>query len=240
MTIEKYFIKDDYFANNRVITIDETSGGQYWNESRINSSYYYQFLVYRCAKKLIQEKNIKQVIDVGRGIGTKLAFIHNNLPGIDIVADIEDGLDFIPDGSVDEIYSHSVLEHIENFEKLMSEIVRVLKKDRRVFAYILNFSSPYYYSDPTHKRFFGLYTFYYFVDSKHQLKRKVPKQYFDTKKEIVSQKLIFNSSFLFRKIVKKIVGVIFNLNRFTQELCEEKFCYIFPCNGIEIVFTKDE
>jgi len=121
MTIEKYFIKDDYFVNNRVITIDETSGGQYWNESRIYSSYYDQFPVYRYA-----EKNIKQVIDVGCGTGTKLAFIHNYLPGVDIVADIEDGLDFIPDGSVDEIYSHSVFEHIQNFEKLMSEIVRVL------------------------------------------------------------------------------------------------------------------
>ncbi|MHC4740200.1 MAG: hypothetical protein ACYS9Y_14925, partial [Planctomycetota bacterium] len=53
------------------------------------------------------------------------------------------------------------------------------------------------------------------------------------------QKLIFNSSFLFRKIVKKIVGVIFNLNRFSQDPYEENFCYIFSCNG-EIVFAKDE
>ena len=163
-----------------------------------------------------------------------------DLPGVDIVADIENGLDFIPDGSVDEIYSHSVLEHIDNFDKLMSEIVRVLKKDGRVFAYVPHFSSPYYYSDPTHKRFFGLYTFYYFVDSRYQLKRKVPTHYFDTKIKIVSQKLIFSSRFSFRKIVKKFVGAIFNLNRFTQECYEENFCYIFPCNGIEIVFTKDE
>ncbi|MHC4737562.1 MAG: hypothetical protein ACYS9Y_01525, partial [Planctomycetota bacterium] len=88
------------------------------------------------------------------------------------------------------------------------------KKGGRVFAYVPHFSNLYYYSDPTHNSFFGFYTFYYFVDSKHQLKRKVPTHYFDTQVKLVLQKLIFNSSFLFRKIVKKIVGVIFNLNRF--------------------------
>ena len=93
-----------------------------------------------------------------------------NLPGVDIVADLEDGLDFIPDSSVDEIYARSFLEHVQNFEKLMSEIVRVLKKSGKVFAYVPHFSSPYYYSDPTHKRFFGLYSFYYFVDPRYQLK----------------------------------------------------------------------
>ena len=163
-----------------------------------------------------------------------------DLPEVDIVADVEDGLDFIPDGSIDEIYAHSFFEHVQNFEKLMSEIVRVLKKGGKVFAYVPHFSSPYYYSDPTHKRFFGLYSFYYFVDSEYQLKRKVPDYYFDTKIRIVSQKLIFDSTFLFRKIIKKVLGTIFNSSRFFQEFYEENLCYVFPCNGIEIVFTKDE
>lgn len=163
-----------------------------------------------------------------------------DLPEVDIVADVEEGLDFIPDSSVDEIYAHSFFEHVQNFEELMSEIVRVRKKGGKVFAFVPHFSNPYYYSDPTHKRFFGLYSFYYFVDSKYQLKRKVPTHYFDTKIKIVSQKLVFSSRFFFRRVIKKIVGVIFNLNEFTQECYEEDFCYIFPCNGIEIVFAKDE
>lgn len=163
-----------------------------------------------------------------------------DLPGVDIVADIEDGLDFIPDGSVDEIYAHSCFEHIQNFEKLMSEVVRVLKKDGRAFVYVPHFSNPYYYSDPTHIRFFGLYSFYYFADSKHQLRRKVPSYYFKTKIRIISQKLIFDSPFLLRKIIKRVIGVIFNLSRFSQEFYEENLCYIFPCYAIEIVFTPDK
>lgn len=163
-----------------------------------------------------------------------------DLPEVDIVADVEEGLDFIPDNSIDEIYSYSFFEHVQNFEKLMSEIVRVLRNDGKVFAHVPHFSSPYYYSDPTHKRFFGLYSFYYFVDSAHQLRRKVPDYYFDTKIRIVSQRLVFDSTFLFRKIIKRLMGVIINLSSFFQEYYEENLCYIFPCHGIEIVFTKSE
>ncbi len=163
-----------------------------------------------------------------------------DLPEVDIVADVEEGLDFLPDGCVDEIYVRSFFEHVENFEGLMSEIVRVLKKGGKVFAYVPHFSNPYYYSDPTHKRFFGLYSFYYFVESKYQLKRKVPDYYFDTKIRILSLKLVFDSPFFFGRIIKKIVGAVFNLSRFFQEWYEEDFCYIFPCCGIEVVFTKDE
>ena len=163
-----------------------------------------------------------------------------DLPEVDIVADVEEGLGFLPDGCVDEIYARSFFEHIQNFEKLMSEIVRVLAKGGKVFVFVPHFSNPYYYSDPTHKRSFGLYSFYYFVDSKYQLKRKVPSYYFDTKIRIVSQKLVFDSPFFFGRIIKKIAGAIFNLSRFFQEWYEEDFCYIFPCYGIEIVFTRDE
>lgn len=163
-----------------------------------------------------------------------------DLPGVDIVADIEDGLDFLPDNSVDEIYARSCFEHIQNFAGLMSEIVRVLKIDGKAFIYVPHFSNPYYYSDPTHARFFGLYSFFYFVDSAHQPKRKVPDYYFDTKIRIVSQRLVFDSPFLFRKVIKRLIGTIFNLSKFLQEFYEENLCYLFPCYGIEIVFTKVE
>lgn len=163
-----------------------------------------------------------------------------DLPGVDIVADMENGLDFIPTASVDEIYALNCLEHIRSFEKLMREIVRVLKKGGRTIVHVPHFSCPYYYSDPTHTRFFGLYSFYYFVDQKHQLKRKVPDYYFDTKIRIISQRLIFDSPFLFRKIIKRSMGVILNLSRSLQEFYEENLCYIFPCYGIEVIFTKEE
>jgi ubiquinone/menaquinone biosynthesis C-methylase UbiE len=162
-----------------------------------------------------------------------------DIPHVNIVADIEDGLGFLPDRSVDEIHCRSVLEHIKNFENVIKEIVRVLKKNGRAHIFVPHFSNPYYYSDFTHVRFFGLYTFYYFVDAKYQLKRKVPHFYTDIRIRIVSQRMKFRSSFKILNPFKKLLGRFINLHTLLQEYYEENLCYLFPCHGIEIVFTPD-
>ena len=102
MTIERYFIKDNYVPNEEAVTRDEVSGKQYWNKSSIYSSYYYQFPVYQYAQKLIQEREIKEVIDVGCGTGAKLSLIHKGLPevnfiGIDQKPAIDYCKNFIPE-----------------------------------------------------------------------------------------------------------------------------------------------
>ncbi|MHC4586355.1 MAG: class I SAM-dependent methyltransferase [Planctomycetota bacterium] len=162
-----------------------------------------------------------------------------DLSEVDIVADIEDGLPFLPDRSVDEIHCRSILEHIENFENVMKEIVRVLKRDGRAHIFVPHFSNPYYYSDFTHTRFFGLYTFYYFVDAKYQLNRKVPHFYTDVRIRILSQRLKFRSSFKILNPLKSLFGRFINLHSSIQEYYEENLCYLFPCHGIEIVFRPD-
>ena len=117
--------------------------------------------------------DIEEIVQSGRRVTVELdsgrkhapGRIHIDkvdLPGVDIVADLEQGLAFLPDRSVDEIHCRSVLEHIENFEALMAEMVRVLKDDGKAHIFVPHFSNPYYYSDYTHRRFFGLYSFYYF------------------------------------------------------------------------------
>ena len=160
-----------------------------------------------------------------------------DLKGVDIVADLEMGLPFLADNSVDQIHCRHFLEHIKNFENLMAEMIRVLKKDGTAHISVPHFSNPHYYSDFTHKRFFGLYSFYYFVDSENQLKRKVPVFYTDIRIKILSQRLIFRSSFKIIKPFKKLCGWIINLNTSFKEYYEENLCYIFPCHGIELVFT---
>jgi len=174
-----------------------------------------------------------------------------DLPGVDIVADLEQGLAFLPDRSVDEIHCRSVLEHIEkihcrsvlehieNFENLMAEMVRVLKDEGRAHIFVPHFSNPYYYSDYTHRRFFGLYSFYYFVSPAKQLSRKVPDFYTDIRIEILSQRLVFRSSFRLLKPLKKLIGWFLNAHTCVQQYYEENLCYLFPCHGIELVFRPD-
>jgi len=160
-----------------------------------------------------------------------------DLPGVDIVADLEKGLPFLPDHSVDQIHCRHFLEHIKNFENLMTEMVRVLKKDGTAHIFVPHFSNPHYYSDYTHTRFFGLYSFYYFVDRESQLRRKVPNFYTDVRIRILSQRLIFRSSFKIINPFKKLFGWFINLHTSFTEYYEENLCYIFPCHGIEVVFT---
>ena len=182
----------------------------------------------------------KVVVDVGCGNRKKpgrIGIDRVDLPGVDIVADIEKGLSYFPDESVDEIHCRSVLEHIEDIEELLREMLRVLKKNGRANIFVPHFSNPYYYSDYTHVRFFGLYTFQYFVDSKDQLKRKVPNYYSDIRMRIVSQRLKFRSSFAFLKPLKSLFAWVINRHSRLQEFYEENLCYAFPCHGIEIVFT---
>jgi SAM-dependent methyltransferase len=163
-----------------------------------------------------------------------------DLPNVDIVADLERGLPFLPDNSVDVVHCRSVLEHIDNFENLMREIVRVLKKSGNAHIFVPHFSNPYFYSDYTHKRFFGLYTFYYFVDEEKQLKRKVPNFYTNIRIKILSQRLIFRSPFWFSRQIKKAFGFVINCHESFMEFYEQHLCYIFPCHGIEIVFMPDK
>jgi predicted SAM-dependent methyltransferase len=191
-------------------------------------------------KKLSDKKPVVIDLGCGRKSGAgRITIDKVNSPDVDIVADLEDGLGFLPDRSVDEIHCRSVLEHIENFEELTAEMVRVLKNGGTAHIFVPHFSNPYYYSDYTHRRFFGLYTFYYFVEQEHQLSRKVPNFYTDTRIKVLSLRLIFRSAFRFLNPFKKLFGWFVNLTAFMQQFYEENLCYFFPCHGIEVVFTPD-
>jgi SAM-dependent methyltransferase len=160
-----------------------------------------------------------------------------DLPGIDIVTDIEEGLGFLPDNSVDEIHCRSMMEHIDNFEQLLKEIVRVLKSTGKAYVFVPHFSNPYYYSDYTHKRFFGLYSFYYFVEPEFQLKRKVPVFYTSTRIKILSLKLTFRTPFFFSRHLRKVFGLFINSHRALKEFYELHLSNIIPCDGIEIILA---
>ncbi len=200
----------------------------------------------KIALDIILQGSAPIIIELGCG-DKKEAFLDDGRIGIDrvdlahvdIVADLEKGLSFLSDNSVDEIHARSLFEHINNFDLLLKEILRVLKDDGCCRLMVPHFSNPYYYSDPTHVRFFGLYSFYYYCHEKRQLSRKVPTFYTESRLEITSLKLRFRSSFKGRKWWKKLHEKIFNLSPSLQEFYEENLCYLFPCYGIAIEFRPD-
>ena len=129
-------------------------------------------------EKIINDGN-PLIIELGcgqKGKQDRITVDKVNLSNVDIVADIEMGLPFLPDDSVDEIHCRSVLEHIQNFEGLIREIVRVLKKSGKAYIFVPHFSNPFYYSDYTHKRFFGLLTRLPFLSRSFAFSSAVPSK----------------------------------------------------------------
>ncbi len=179
-------------------------------------------------------------IDLGCGTAKKTNFIGvdvNHYPGVDYVADLEEGLGFISDNSVDEYFSSHFLEHVQNLEGLLKEIHRTIKPNGKIEIIVPHFSNPYYYSDYTHKRFFGLYTFDYFSSKKQKLKRNVPFYNCMFEFEVLERKLIFKSSFnLFLNLFRKhVFQRIFNSTTYMQELYENLFSRLIPCSEIRFV-----
>ncbi len=191
--------------------------------------------------KIERGDSIRIELGCGRTKGQGFIGIDNkDLPGVDIIADLEEGLPFFPDDSVDLIYSSHFLEHVDNFENLMGECFRVLKKDGVMEIAVPHFSNPYFYSDYTHRRFFGLYTFHYFAEQENQLERKVPNFYTSARFRVLSQQLVFSSPFSSRKRWKRRLGALFNKSSYWQEFYEENLCYIFPCSEIRVTLAPEK
>jgi SAM-dependent methyltransferase len=185
--------------------------------------------------------NAPVVVDLGCGRQKRPGSIGIDavdMPHVDIVADLNEGLPFLPDESVDAIYSDHFLEHVDRLELVVAEIARVLKRGACAHVSVPHFSNPYFYSDYTHQRFFGLYTFYYFVDEPWQLARKVPSFYTPTRIRVESQQLVFRPGTgrpgLYHRALNKLV----NRSPGAQEFYEEHLCYLFPCYELRVVFTR--
>jgi hypothetical protein len=89
------------------------------------------------------------------------------------IVDLERDLSFLSDNSVSHTYSCHTLEHIQHLSELMREIYRVSTPGGIVEVKVPHFSNPYGYSDPTHVRFFGLYSMNYFAKEGIQWSRPI-------------------------------------------------------------------
>jgi SAM-dependent methyltransferase len=158
------------------------------------------------------------------------------LPGVDLVGDVFDVLAAFPAGRVDAVGSWHFFEHVDDLARLLSELARVSRPGGEVYVVTPHFSNPYFYSDYTHRRTFGLYTFAYLARS-DLFARAVPSYGVAPSFELVDVRLGFRSAkpFYVRYGVKRAVGALVNLGRWSQEFWEENLCWLFPC--YEVAYT---
>jgi ubiquinone/menaquinone biosynthesis C-methylase UbiE len=159
-----------------------------------------------------------------------------DLPGVDIVGDIFEVLSSFPATSVDAIQCYHFVEHLEDLPRLMQECARVMKGEATLTIVVPHFSNPYFYSDYTHRRFFGLYTFSYLA-AESPFRRQVPLYGHVPRFRIDDVQLGFKSTrpFYVRHAIKRMQGALFNSSRWCQEWYEENLCWICPC--YEVCYT---
>ena len=162
-------------------------------------------------------------------------------PAVDIVGDVLDVLKKIPDNSIRRISSSHFFEHIDDLKGLLTECSRVLAPAGTIDILVPHFSNPYFYSDYTHKRFFGLYTFSYLCDTPN-LRRKVPKYGNDLPLVLKEVKLNFRCErpFYIRHALGRLFSFIFNSFDYLKEFYEINLCYVIYCHEIRFVLEKKD
>ena len=88
-----------------------------------------------------------------------------NLPGVDVVHD----LDIMPwpftDNEFDLIFAHSVFEHLEDQIAIMEEMWRILKPHGRIIITVPHFRCTDAFTDSTHTHFFTTQSMDYYIHS---------------------------------------------------------------------------
>lgn len=189
------------------------------------------------------ENNVNITLELGCGskkrIDNAIGIDQLDFECVDIVGDLFEVLSHFKDNSVNKIFSSHVFEHIEDLQKLMEECSRVLRNEGTLEIIVPHFSNPYFYSDYTHKRFFGLYSLSYFAES-NVFKRRVPLYGLNLPLKIDNVVLIFRGErpFYIRHMFGKILTALFNSSNFIKEFYEVNLCYLFPCYEIRYIVKK--
>jgi len=189
------------------------------------------------------ENNVNITLELGCGskkrIDNAIGIDQLDFECVDIVGDLFEVLSRFKDNSVKKIFSSHVFEHVEDLQKLIEECSRVLRNEGTLEIIVPHFSNPYFYSDYTHKRFFGLYSLSYFAESKI-FKRRVPLYGLNLPLKIENVVLIFRGErpFYIRHMFGRILTLLFNSSNFIKEFYEVNLCYLFPCYEIKYVVKK--
>lgn len=183
------------------------------------------------------------VLDIGCGPRKKdassIGIDALKFPGVDIVGDVHEVLALLPNASVDGIYSSHFMEHLTDIGALIRELERVLKPGGELRVIVPHFSNPYYYSDPTHKTPFGLYSLCYFAEC-NIFSRRVPSYGHKALLKLQRVSLVFKSSppFYLRYGFKKVVQWFVNLFTYNQEFYEDMLTGVISCYEIDFLLVK--
>lgn len=154
-------------------------------------------------------------------------------PNVQIVGDATEVLGAIEPETIDAIYASHFLEHVDDLPGMLSLMARVLKPRSHLTVRVPHWSHAYYWSDPTHRRPFGLYTFDYLAKS-DLFSRRLPDYGYGLPLELVNAEFNFMAVGPIGRVVQRIV----NRSSRTQEIYEGLLAPIIGCFELRFVLEK--
>ena len=157
-----------------------------------------------------------------------------DLPGVDVVHDLDVLPLPFPDSEFTHILCQSVVEHTE-YIPLLKELHRILEKGGTIKVQVPHFTSATNFIDPTHRRMFSVRTFQFFVkDSSYSIRA----YYFDFQfASIQNMRIVFEKKglFFYNRIIERIV----NSSPTMQHFYEDSFLSrLFPAFNIVLTLVK--
>ena len=163
----------------------------------------------------------------------------------DVKMEVMDWLRKQPAASVTEVYSRHMLEHLthEVFAEFIHELDRVLMPSAKMLFIVPHYSNPYYYSDPTHRRPFGVHTFSYLCESSC-LHRSVPAYARIRNWHLVRVRVGFVPYSRWRPLgiripmLSDLLNRLVNLGSLSVELFERYFCAVLSIYEVHYWIEK--
>ncbi len=158
---------------------------------------------------------------------------HIDLPGVNVVYDIEKLPLPFEDQEIDEILCNDILEHID-YIPLLADLHRILKPGGVLTIQVPHFTSRDNYIDPTHRKRFSIRTFDFFVkgsryERDYYFDFKFSK--FETRKIVFLKKFPLNLNYLFEWFLNMHIKLI-DLYELTM------FSRLFPAQNIIFRLVK--
>ena len=165
-----------------------------------------------------------------------------DLPNVDLVGDAREVLGQLDDNTITGVYTSHFLEHIDDVPGFLAELARVSRDGAIWEITVPHFSNPWYFSDVTHRGFFGLYSFCYLGIDGIGFTRKVPGYAQVPGVRLTGVRLVFGTldNWPIRHFIRKGFQKLFNMSHWTQELYEDCFTGIIPCYQLEYRIEIDK
>ena len=153
-----------------------------------------------------------------------------DLPGVDVVVDLERESIPFPDNSFEIVYAYHVLEHITKLSDVLAELHRVCRPGASIKIVVPYFTCVGAFGDPTHVRFFTYGTFEHFTETNN---KELYTWFSSTRFTIKYRRIGFGRLF-------RLAGVQWWANRWPN-IYENFFAYTLPARTltVELIVAKD-